>query len=272
MFTMDILERILSQKKTEIEQLAETDRLARLREQHAGFPDEWRQSRHFAQTIARKGSSPHVIAEIKKASPSKGVIRPDFDPISIARAYEDGGAAALSVLTDVQFFQGSPDYLTAVRSEVSLPLLRKDFIISELQIEESYYLGADAILLIAAACTPRQLARLRSYAAVLGLDVLLEVHDEAELEVAIDVQPDLIGINNRDLHTFHTDLAICERLSPKVPAEIPLVGESGIHSYDDVERLAACGVSAVLVGESLMRQHDLVHAVRALSGRPGRGR
>ncbi|MBM9538510.1 indole-3-glycerol phosphate synthase TrpC [Desulfobulbus alkaliphilus] len=194
-----------------------------------------------------------IIAEAKKASPSKGVIQPDFDPVRIARAYSKGGAHCLSVLTDVDFFQGSLDYIPLVRAEVSLPVLRKDFIIDPLQIEEAHAVGADAVLLIAAILSTDQLQEYRLQAESLGLDVLVEVHDERELESALSAESRLIGINNRNLNDFSVSLETTFRLMREIPGEIPVVSESGIATAADMKRLREAGVTAVLIGESLMR-------------------
>jgi len=211
-----------------------------------------------------------VIAEAKKASPSKGVIRPDFDPVAIARSYQTGGAQALSVLTDVDFFQGSLAYIPAVRAVVKLPVLRKDFIIDPLQIKEARAYGADAILLIAAILETSQIEEYQSLALELGMDALVEVHDEAEVEKAVAAGSRLIGVNNRDLRDFSMDLNTTFRLQKMIPAEIPLVSESGIRDHDDMVRLAAHGVRAALVGETLMRAADPAEALRMLvSGRQG---
>jgi indole-3-glycerol phosphate synthase len=208
-----------------------------------------------------------IIAEAKKASPSKGIICPDFDPVRITRAYEQGGAQALSVLTDESFFQGSLSYIPAVRSVVGLPVLRKDFIVHEIQIRESQAFGADAILLIVAILEPEQLRDYLQMAQELGLDVLVEVHDERETETALAAGSALLGINNRDLRDFSVDLSTTFRLQRMVPRDIPLVSESGIRDYDDIRRLADHGIAAALVGETLMRAEDQAEALRALIGR-----
>jgi indole-3-glycerol phosphate synthase len=213
-----------------------------------------------------------LIAEIKKASPSAGIIRPDFDPVVIARHYEAAGASCLSVLTDEKFFQGSLEYLREIRRAVKLPLLRKDFIIDERQILEAIQWGADAILLIVSILDDARLRRFHTLAVEAGLTALVEVHDEAELDRAIEAEAKLIGVNNRDLKTFKVDLATTERLAARLlsikagsPGEKPvLVAESGIHTHADVERLARCGAQAILVGESLMREADMTGKIREL--------
>jgi indole-3-glycerol phosphate synthase len=213
-----------------------------------------------------------LIAEVKKASPSMGVICKDFDPVRIAKEYEAAGASCLSVLTDEKFFQGSLDYLRQIRAAVKLPLLRKDFIIDERQILEAIEWGADAILLIVAILTDAQLAKFHSLAVEAGLAVLVEVHDEEEMERALKISPALIGVNNRNLKTFKVDLATTEQLaaklfsSPVTRHSSLLVAESGIHSRADVERLKKCGAGAILVGESLVKQGDIGAKVRELIG------
>jgi len=205
-----------------------------------------------------------VIAEAKKASPSKGVIRADFDPVAIARCYQTGGAQALSVLTDVDFFQGSLAYIPAVRAAVALPVLRKDFIIDPLQIREARAYGADAILLIAAILETSQIEEFQALALELGMDALVEVHDEVEVAKAVAAGSRLIGVNNRDLRDFSMDLNTTFRLQKMIPAEIPLVSESGIRDHQDMVRLAEHGVRAALVGEALMRAADSAEALRLL--------
>jgi indole-3-glycerol phosphate synthase len=225
-----------------------------------------------------------LIAEVKKASPSAGVICMDFDPVRIAREYEMAGASCLSVLTDGKFFQGSLEYLRQIRAAVKLPLLRKDFVIDERQILEAVEWGADAILLIVAILSDEQLAKFHSLATEAGLAALVEVHDEAELERALKINPQLIGINNRNLKTFKVDLATTEKLAAELfrRTGVPpvskirsgnrrdacptLVAESGIHTRADVERLKKCGAKAILVGESLMRGGDIQSKIRELMG------
>lgn len=207
-----------------------------------------------------------IIAEAKKASPSKGVICPDFDPVQIALEYEAAGARAMSVLTDEHFFQGAMEYIPLVRRAVGLPVLRKDFIIHEIQIRQAEIHGADAILLIAAIL---DLAQMRDYLAMahdLGMDVLVEVHDEAEVEMALKAGSRLIGINNRNLQTFNVDLETTFRLQRLIPPGIPVVSESGIRDRNDMLRLAENGVRAALIGETLMRETDRVGGLRRLRG------
>jgi indole-3-glycerol phosphate synthase len=206
-----------------------------------------------------------LIAEVKKASPSAGTIREDFDPAAIARAYEAGGARCISVLTDEQFFAGSLDYMRIARDAVSLPVLRKDFILDGIQLREARAWGADCVLLIAAALDSKTLAALAAETRNLGMDALIEVHDEGELDAALGAGADMVGINNRNLRTFEVSLDTTSRLAPMVPDGVVVVAESGIGSRTEVQELKQCGVDAVLVGESLMRSADVAAAARELS-------
>lgn len=222
--------------------------------------------RDFRAALLSAAPRVGLIAEIKKASPSAGLIRADFNPVSIARTYEDHGANCLSVLTDEKYFQGQLDYLTAVRSAVGLPVLRKDFIIDRYQVLEARVAGADCILLIAECLNDCQMRDLYFYASELGMETLIEIHDEENLERVLKLEPGLIGINNRDLQAMVTDLQHTIRLAPRVPAGCLLVSESGIKTHADVQLLQQAGARAILVGESLMRQPDLGQAVDRLLG------
>ena len=257
----DILNRILATKAQEVAagkaRIPQKEMLAAA----ADMPPQ----RGFEQRIrafAARGSA--VIAEIKKASPSAGVIRADFHPDRIAKSYAQAGAACLSVLTDQPWFQGANEYLQLARQACDLPLLRKDFLVDPWQVYESRALGADCILLIVAGLQSGQLQELEGLAREIGLDVLIEVHDEAELEIALTTGASLIGVNNRDLRTFRTDLGVSERLRPLIPRPRIMVAESGIHQRQDVQRLLRAGISAFLVGEAFMRCEDPGSALESL--------
>ena len=252
----DILATIVSHKREEVAALRREESLAAVMRRAADAEDI---PRGFIAALlsAHESGWTAVIAEVKKGSPSKGLIRPDFDPIDIALTYEAHGACCLSVLTDERFFLGNLRFLGLIRERVGLPLLRKDFIIDPYQVVEARAAGADAVLLIAAILEPDLLAELAGTARELSLDVLLEVHDEADLEKALATDCELIGINNRDLRTFATDLAVTERLIPRIPADRFVVTESGIFTRADIERLLSAGARGFLIGESLMREEDI---------------
>jgi indole-3-glycerol phosphate synthase len=258
----DILEQIAAYKRDEVAaaRRAETQDRFEARIAAASAP------RGFRAALERHAAPGRLalIAEVKKASPSKGLIRADFDPPALAKAYEAGGAACLSVLTDAPSFQGADAYLTAARDATALPALRKEFLVDPWQVAQSRALGADAILVILAISDDALAGELMSEAARLGMDVLVEAHDEAEVDRAVRLGAGLIGVNNRDLRTFVTDLAVTERLAERIPADRLLVAESGIGAPEDVRRLAAAGAKAMLVGESLMRRPDVTAATRAL--------
>jgi len=256
-----ILDRIVATKRTELARLEEREEWLREAADGAAPP------RPFAAALSRPGEV-CLLAEIKRRSPSAGPIRPGADPADIARRYAAGGAAALSVLTDREYFDGDIAFLASARDAAELPVLRKDFVISPLQVVEARAHGADAILLIARIVGDGDLRELADLARSFGMDVLVEVHDEAELERALSAGATLVGVNNRDLSRFVTDLAVTERLAPGMPAGVTLVAESGIRAPGDVIRLGAVGVDAVLVGESLMRQADPGAAAHALCGHP----
>lgn len=265
--TGTVLDQILDHKREEVAARQSQRSLQAVREQaEAAAP-----TRGFAGAIndAINAGSAAIIAEVKKASPSKGVIRPDFDPEAIAKSYQAGGATCLSVLTDERFFQGHDDFLVTARNAVELPVLRKDFIVDKYQIYEARALGADCILLIVAALEIIQLTVLHHTARGLGLDVLLEVHDETELAAALSLQPTLVGINNRNLKDFTTSLETTYQLLDAIPDNVTVITESGIANRQDVANMRARGVNGFLVGEAFMREQDPGAALKKMFADPG---
>ena len=264
MDTPTVLKKILTRKREEV-----TERQSRVsldqihKEIEIAAPP-----RGFAAALAAKiaADQPAVIAEIKKASPSKGVIREHFDPVAIAKSYQQGGATCLSILTDIDFFQGADEYLKTARAACSLPVIRKDFIIDEYQLYESRALGADSVLLIVAALEPSKLKRLHEIALSVGLDVLIEVHNQAELELALDLDNQMLGINNRNLHTFEVSLENTYQLLDKIPEDRIIITESGINSRQDVLAMRNKKVNAFLVGEAFMRSDEPGQQLREFFG------
>lgn len=254
-----ILDEIIRHKATEIAAAKARMPLFELEKRAFDAPP----ARGFEAAL-RQSRQPGLIAEVKKASPSAGIIRPDFDPVTIALTYQASGATCLSVLTDEKFFQGHLDFLEAIRKAVEIPAMRKEFIIDRYQIAEARSVGADCILLIAECLAAQELKDLYDYSTSLGMDTLIEFYDDENLPKVLATGCRLVGVNNRDLRTFHTSLEHTFRIRPQIPPEIVFVSESGIGSYSDIERLRAANVGAVLVGESLMRQPDIAAAVRSL--------
>ncbi len=260
----NVLEAIVKRKHREVAERQACLSLADMKAKVSGLAP----TRGFTEALRGKLDSGQfgLIAEIKRASPSRGLIRADFNPRIIAMDYAKGGAACLSVLTDMQHFQGHDDHLKAARGACDLPVLRKDFIVEPYQVFETRAIGGDCMLLIVASLSDGQLQELEGLAAELGMDVLVEVHNEAELERALGLNAALIGINNRNLKTLDVDLAVTERLAPLVPGDRTIVCESGINGHGDLLRMAAAGAHCFLVGEALMRQADITAATRALLG------
>ena len=259
------LEKICADKRAHIKQRKSRRPLSEL----VGAAERATPTRGFADALIKASSTGYgLVSEIKRASPSKGLIRNDFDPAMLARAYQAGGATCLSVLTDAPYFQGSDDHLMAARAVVNLPVLRKDFMLDPYQIIESRALGADCILLIMAALDDQMAAELEAVARGHGMDVLIEVHDDAELERALRLKSPLIGINNRNLKTLKTDTAATLRLAPLVPDDRMVVCESGLKGSDDLARMSAAGASCFLIGESLMREPDIEAATIDLLANP----
>ncbi|MDZ4816735.1 MAG: indole-3-glycerol phosphate synthase TrpC [Verrucomicrobiota bacterium] len=262
---MSVLDKILDYKRGFVESSKQRISPASMRTLAEKAPA----TASFAQALVTADQSVALIAEIKKASPSAGLIRADFDHLQIARDYYRAGANAISVLTDEAFFQGSLKFLEDVHKEVPLPLLRKDFTIDEYQVYEAKAFGASAVLLIVAALNPKEIVAFQKIAHDIGLDALVEVHDAHELKVALDCGSQIIGVNNRNLGTLHIDLAVSETLCPQIPQGIIRVGESGIYFQKDVERLRHAGVNAILVGESIMKSGDIPQQIGELLRREG---
>lgn len=260
MMVSGFLENILADKKIEVESLEESRPISALLD----MIKERKHPRDFHRAISHEKLQ--LIAEIKKASPSRGLLRPDLDPVSLAKIYQDCGSAAISVLTDEQYFQGKLEYLGQIKEAVSLPLLRKDFIIDEYQVYESAAFNADAILLITTILTREKLEKLIKLCQTLGLDYLVEVHNEAELEQALTSHARIIGINNRDLNTFEVDINTTQRLIPLIPQGFTVVSESGIKTRGDILKMMEYGVNAILVGESLVTSNDIPAKIKELMG------
>ena len=258
----NILDKIVQRKRQEIAEAKEAISEAYLEERIPDAPA----PRDFFEALDHSGEI-SLIAEVKKASPSAGIIRADFDPVNIAQCYEANGARCISVLTDQHFFQGSLEFLTSVRSNVSIPVLRKDFILDSYQLLEARCAGADAVLLIAECLTDCDLRKLHNETLELGMTPLVEFYEPDNLSRVLEAGATLVGVNNRDLKTFVTDLEHTVRMRHQIPDDVLLVGESGIHGYDDAEMLRSNGVNAMLVGEHLMRPKDIGAAVRSLLGK-----
>lgn len=258
---MSVLKQVIAEKRASLERRKNRAYAQEIRSKISDA----KPTRGFGAALSQPGRLPNLIAEVKKASPSKGVIREDFHPLEIAQIYENGGAAALSVLTEERYFLGSPAYLQEIRAKVALPILQKDFIIDELQVYEARVLGADAILLIAAILEDRQMRDYFDLAQSLSLDVLVEIHSDKELARVIEWAP-VIGINNRDLSTFETKIETTFRLLSEIPKDRTIVSESGIRTREELERLSEAGVHAVLIGETLMAAEKIDEKMKALFG------
>ncbi len=256
-----ILTKIIEEKKREVEIARERLPLEKMREELLVLPSQ----RSFRQAVSKE-RAPVLIAEIKKASPSAGTLRHDFDPLKIAQTYRAYGAGAISVVTDERFFKGSLSYMDRVKKEVYLPVLRKDFVIDRYQIYESKFYGADAVLLIAGLLSRGDLLEFAGICGELAMDAVVEVHNEEDLAKALSVGAAIIGINNRNLHTFEVDLEVTSNLVRSVPEEKIVISESGIHTYEDVMFLKSLGVSAVLIGEAFMRSADIGGTIREIMG------